>query len=164
MVFRGWLLDSVKRKIILVLATGIGVGYFPLVPGTFGTLLAVPLSLGVNRLATSSLLLGLLTLPSLIGCAVWLSTRAEMLFGRKDPETIVIDESAGFIVANFLAPHGLMTLALAFILFRIFDIAKVFPASKLQTISGGMGIVLDDVIAGIYTFVILRVISLWGLI
>lgn len=156
-------MGSVERKIILVFATGIGVGYFPLFPGTMGTLLAVPLSFGVNRLATHSLLLGLVTLVGFISCAVWLSTRGETFLGRKDPGSIVIDEIAGFLVANFLAPPGLTTLVLAFVLFRIFDIVKVFPASRLQTLAGGIGIVSDDVIAGVYTFVILRVISRWGL-
>lgn len=157
-------MGSVGRKVVLMLATGIGVGYFPLVPGTIGTLLAVPLSFGVNRLATSSLLLGLLTLATFIGCAVWLSTQGEILLGRKDPGSIVIDEIAGFLVANFLAPPGIITLTLAFVLFRIFDIVKVFPASKLEELPGGVGIVFDDVIAGVYTFVILRLFLSWGLL
>ena len=153
-----------ERKLILLIATGVGLGYFPFFPGTVGTLLAVPLSFGVNRLAAHSLPLGLLTLVSFICAAVWVSSRGETFLARKDPGNIVIDEVAGFLVANFLAPPGLMALALAFVLFRIFDIVKVFPASRLQTLAGGLGIVSDDVIAGVYTFVILRLLSSLGLV
>lgn len=157
-------MGGVERKLILALATGIGVGYFPFFPGTMGTFLAVPLSVAVNRLAAHSLLQGSLTLVTFICAAVWVSSRGEIFLARKDPGNIVIDEIAGFLVANFIAPPGLMALALAFVLFRIFDIIKVFPASRLQTLAGGLGIVADDVIAGIYTFVILRVFSSMGLI
>lgn len=146
-----------------MLATGIGIGYFPLVPGTLGTFLAIPLSFAVNRLATDSLFFGLLAMAGFVVCAVWLSNRGETLLGRKDPENIVIDEIAGFLVANFLAPPGWTTLVLALVFFRIFDIIKVFPAARLQSLAGGLGIVSDDLIAGAYTFVVVRVIFLVAL-
>jgi len=157
-------LGSIKRQIILLLATGGGVGYSPWCPGTIGTLLSIPLSFGVNRIAARSLLLGLLILLCFIGGAVWVSGRSEPFFGRKDPGNIVVDEIVGFLVANFLAPSTFFALALAFVIFRIFDIVKVFPASRLETLGGGLGIVSDDVIAGVYTFIILRGFSALGLI
>ncbi len=157
-------MGNVERKIISALVTGMGVGYFPLIPGTMGTLAAIPLSLAVNRVANGSLILGLLTLASLVFLSVWLATQAEVIFKQKDPAIVVIDEIAGFVVANFLAPPGILPLALAFVLFRIFDIGKTFPASKLAQVPGGAGIVLDDLVAGFYTFVILRLIVSWGLI
>jgi len=77
---------------------------------------------------------------------------------------IVIDEIVGFMVANFLAPHSVMLLGVAFLLFRIFDIVKVYPINKLQKLPGGAGIVLDDVMAGLYVFGILRLVLSWGLL
>ena len=83
---------------------------------------------------------------------------------QKDPRIIVIDEMAGFLVANFLSAPRIVPLLLAFCLFRFFDIAKVFPASKLEKLPGGAGIVLDDVTAGLYTFVVLRLLLSWGFV
>jgi phosphatidylglycerophosphatase A len=76
------------------------------------------------------------------------------MLARKDPQCIVIDEIIGFLIANFLNQQKLSSLALAFILFRFFDIVKLFPAAKAETLPGGFGIVLDDVVAGVYTFII----------
>ncbi|HZD40320.1 MAG TPA: phosphatidylglycerophosphatase A [Terriglobales bacterium] len=154
---------QVERKIILTLATGLGVGYFPLFPGTLGTLLALPLSIALNRLATASLLLGLLALGAFIGSAVWVSTRSERYLARKDPQNIVIDEIAGFLLANFLAPPAWIPWSLAFVFFRLFDIVKVFPAARLQNLPGGLGVVSDDLLAGFYTLAILRIIDLVAL-
>lgn len=83
---------------------------------------------------------------------------------QKDPPVIVIDEIVGFMVANFLAPRSAMFLGVAFLLFRYFDIAKVYPLSRLEKLPGGAGIVLDDVMAGLYVFGILRLVSSWGLL
>jgi len=83
---------------------------------------------------------------------------------QKDPRVIVIDEIAGFMVANFAAPLGIVVVILAFVLFRFFDIVKPFPISKLERLPGGAGIVLDDVMAGLYTFLVLRLMLTWGLV
>ena len=149
---------------MLLFATGFGVGYLPRLPGTAGTLLALPLSLGLNALALTSLPIAVLTLAAAICCAIWLSTRAALILEQRDPPMIVIDEIVGFMVANFLAPHSVMLLGVAFLLFRIFDIAKVYPINKLQKLPGGAGIVLDDVMAGLYVFGILRLVLSWGLL
>ena len=77
---------------------------------------------------------------------------------------IVIDEIVGFMVANFIAPRNVMLLGVAFLLFRFFDIAKVYPLSRLEKLPGGAGIVLDDVMAGLYVFAILRLIPSLGLL
>lgn len=153
-----------KRQLMLLVVTGAGAGYVPLAPGTVGTVLAIPLSLALNRVATFSLPLALLILGGLIAAAIVLSTRAAQILGSKDPPVIVIDEIAGFLVANFLNTAKLMPLVLAFALFRVFDITKVFPASRLEKLPGGAGIVLDDVMAGIYTFIALRILVGFALI
>jgi phosphatidylglycerophosphatase A len=157
-------LSSIGRKIIVFLVTGFGVGYFPRLPGTLGTTVAVPFSLGLNAIAAISLPLALLALATAISCAIWLSSKVAEQLGQKDPAVIVIDEIAGFLVANFLSPPRIVPLVLAFLVFRLFDIAKVFPLSRLEKLPGGTGIVLDDVMAGIYTFVIMRFLFTWGLL
>ncbi len=151
--------ESLKRRLILLLATGAGVGYFPHAPGTAGTVLAIPFSLALNRVAAFSLPLALVILGGFITAAIVLCTRAAQTFGSKDPSVIVIDEIAGFLVANFLNPTQPASFILAFIFFRLFDILKPFPASELEKLPGGAGIVLDDVMAGIYTFIVLRALQ-----
>ena len=143
---------------ILFLVTGAGAGYFPWFPGTIGTLVAVPLSLGLNRLALTYFPFALFTLVGSILCAIWLSTKGAAILKQKDPRTIVIDEIVGFLVANFFAPPRLLALIWAFLLFRFFDITKPFPADKLERLPGGSGIVLDDVMAGLYTLLSLRLL------
>jgi len=157
-------LSGLSPKVILFFATGFGVGYLPRLPGTAGTLLAVPLSLGLNAIAAISLPIALLTLAGAICCAIWLSTRAALILEQRDPPVIVIDEIVGFMIANFMAPRNVMLLGVAFLLFRFFDIAKVYPLSRLEKLPGGAGIVLDDVMAGLYVFAILRLIPSGGLL
>jgi phosphatidylglycerophosphatase A len=136
---------------VVFFAAGAGAGYFPHFPGTVGTLVAIPLSLALNNLASYSLIFAAGILGAAIFCAIWLADKASKILGKKDPGVIVIDEIAGFLLANFTAPPRISVLAAAFILFRFFDIAKIPPARRLEKLPGGAGIVLDDVMAGIYT-------------
>lgn len=146
------------------MVTGAGAGYLPWFPGTAGTLVALPLSLALNRIAGASLLLGLLTLAAFLLVAIWLADKGEEILGEKDSPRIVIDEIAGFVLANFLSPPQLKPTLAAFILFRFFDIIKLFPAGRAEKIPGGAGVVLDDLIAGLYTFMILRLLFFGGLL
>jgi len=149
---------------MLLFATGFGVGYLPRLPGTAGTVVAIPFSLGLNVMASVFFPIAVLTLAAAICCAIWLSTRAALILEQKDPPVIVIDEMVGFMVANFMAPPSVAAATSAFLLFRFFDIAKVYPINKLQKLPGGAGIVLDDVMAGLYVFGILRLVLSWGLL
>ena len=133
-------------------------------PGTAGTLIAVPLSLALNRIALSSIPLALLTLVAFIVGATWFCGKGEEMFGEKDCPRIVLDEIAGFLLANFLSPEELKPAAAAFLLFRFFDIVKIFPAGRAQRVQGSVGVILDDLIAGLYTFLILHLLFLWGLL
>ncbi len=148
---------------ILLFASAGGIGFSPFFPGTLGTLAAIPVALSINRLAVGYPLAALTSLLGLILFAVWSSDRAAKLLEVKDPQIIVIDEIAGFAVAAFLT-STLPGLIAAFLLFRFFDIAKVYPASRLESLPGGAGIVLDDIMAGIYTFLILRLLSYTSLV
>jgi phosphatidylglycerophosphatase A len=148
----------------LFFVTGAGAGYLPWVPGTAGTLVAIPLSLGLNRIAGTSFYLALLTLAAFIAVATWLCNKGEEIFQAKDCSKIVIDEIAGFMVANFASPTRLKPAILAFLLFRFFDIIKPYPARRAERISGGLGVILDDLIAGVYTFAIVRLFLSWGVV
>jgi phosphatidylglycerophosphatase A len=154
---------SFARKTLLFAATGGGLGYLPWLPGTFGTCLAIPFSLALNQLALDSLFGALLVLLGVTASAIWASGKAAGILGLKDPQVIVIDEIVGFFIANFLNQTKLGSLIMAFILFRFFDIVKVFPAAKAEKLPGGYGIVVDDVVAGAYAFIILRVLGHWSL-
>ena len=140
------------------MVTGAGAGYIPRLPGTMGTVVAIPFSLALNRLAVINLTLAILVLIASIYCAIWLSTKAAIFLKQKDPQVIVIDEIVGFVTANFLAPPRLSVLLWSFVLFRFFDIAKVFPTNRLEKLPAGGGIVLDDVMAGLYTLISLRLL------
>jgi phosphatidylglycerophosphatase A len=147
-----------SQKAVLFFVTGAGAGYFPRLPGTIGTLVAIPFSLGLNRLAISNLPVAILILVASICCAIWLATKGAGILKQKDPQVIVIDEIAGFLVANLLAPPRLAVLIWSFLLFRFFDIVKVFPTKRIEQLPGGAGIVLDDVMAGVYALLCLRLL------
>jgi phosphatidylglycerophosphatase A len=127
-------------------------------------MIAVPLSFALNRTAAASLPLALLTLAAFIMGAAWLCKMGEEIFQERDCQRIVIDEIAGFLVANFLSPAGFKPAVAAFLLFRFFDIIKVFPAGRVEQIRGGVGVILDDLIAGFYTFLLLRLLLSWDLL
>jgi phosphatidylglycerophosphatase A len=150
------------QRAVLFLATGAGAGYFPRLPATIGTLVAIPFSIGLNRIAVSNFPLAVSFVIGSICCAIWLSAKAAIILRQKDSQFIVIDEIVGFLVASFLAPPQVTALLWSFLLFRFFDIAKVFPANKLERLPGGAGIVLDDVMAGLYTFISLRLLLKLG--
>ena len=154
-------MSSLRRKATLALVTGAGVGYSRYIPGTLGTILAVPISLGLNRLGETAPLLALSILACATLGAIKLSTDAAQILQQKDPQVIVADEIVGFMIANFLAPARWGPILLSFLLFRIFDITKVYPARKLERLPGGCGIVLDDVLAGFYAFVIVQTLLYW---
>jgi phosphatidylglycerophosphatase A len=156
-------MQKATRCFVLILASGGGVGFLPFIPGTLGTLIAIPLSLALNRLAAAEVAAAVLALLGLVFVAIGLADRTARILGKKDPSIVVIDEIAGFALANFLT-ESMTGLFLAFVLFRFFDIAKVFPAARLEALPGGAGIVLDDIMAGLYTFLILRLLSSTSLI
>jgi len=148
------------KKFILFLATGFGVGYSPIMPGTMGTIVAVLLFL----FASMNVYIFYSTLLLLLIISVPLSGAAEKIIGQKDPASVVIDEIVGY----FVAMVGLQItwgqpfwnykyLILGFVIFRIFDIVKPWPIKQLQDLKGGWGIVIDDVVAGIFTRILLQI-------
>jgi phosphatidylglycerophosphatase A len=137
-----------KDKIIIFLATGAYSGYTPFAPGTAGTLVAIPL---FPLMVFIGPLWGALLLITATAGAIYVSSEAAAIMGEKDPSAIVADEIVGFAFAVYLLPLTVVNLILAFIFFRIFDILKPFPADWAdEKLGGGRGIVLDDIVAGIY--------------
>jgi len=141
--------------ILKTLSSCFFVGYLPLMPGTFGSLAGVLLFYCVqdNWMINLSLALSVTALGFLI------SGRAEKLSGRKDPGCIVIDEVSGMLLSLLFIPHDLKYVIAAFFLFRILDTLKPFPAGRLQSLKGSLGIMIDDIIAAIYTGILLQVVS-----
>jgi len=94
-------------------------------------------------------------LAAVVAVGIWASHRVEEVLGRKDPGVIVIDEVAGMMVAVLLLPRTPGVLLWAFLLFRLFDIWKPFPAREAQALRGGLGVVVDDLVAGVYALVLI---------
>jgi len=133
-----------------------GVGYLPLIPGTFGSVVGVAIFLALTRLATGRILLPAAILVFTFA-GIWAASRAEELLGRKDPGKIVVDEVAGQLIALFpllFAAWSIKMVIFSFILFRFFDIVKPYPANRLQDLEGGMGVMCDDLVAGAYAAII----------
>ena len=134
-----------------MIASGAGAGYFPVAPGTAGSLVA---AVGLWLIPFSSVGLWA-ALAAVVGAGIWASHRVEEVLGRKDPGVIVIDEVAGMMVAVLLLPRTPGVLLCAFLLFRFFDIWKPFPAREAEALRGGFGVMLDDLIAGVYALVLI---------
>jgi len=140
---------------VLWLAFGFGAGLAPRAPGTAGTLMAVPLFLLLDRLPGYGYLLATL-LVTLAG--VWVCGRASQLLGVHDHPGIVWDEFAGFFITMLAAPAGWSGIVAGFALFRLFDVWKPWPIGWVdRRVHGGMGIMLDDVLAGLMAAAVL-----WG--
>jgi phosphatidylglycerophosphatase A len=138
-----------------VIATMGFVGRCPLAPGTAGTLAAAAIYwyVGLDRLLLGG---GFILLFFLLG------VRASLVMQRhfgQDPPRVVVDEAVGFWIALFAVPKSLVLVASGFVLFRLFDIWKPFPIRKVEGLPHGWGIMADDVVAGIYTNVLLRLAS-----
>lgn len=153
--------DAGKDKIIRILATGFGAGLSPVVPGTAGSAVGVLVCLLCYPLPW---IFRLVFVFAISAVSIYVSGRAETLYGKKDDQRIVIDEIAGLQVAMLpLAITGLHLCA-AFVLFRIFDIWKPFPVDRLQNLKGGWGVVADDLGAGVYAGLILFLLTLTGVL
>jgi phosphatidylglycerophosphatase A len=137
----------VMRDPVLILAFGFGSGLAPKAPGTAGTLAAVPLYLLLNACSTPTYLAAVLAI-TLAG--IWICGKASQKLGTHDHPGIVWDEFAGFLVTMIPASGSWISLLTGFILFRLFDIWKPWPISLAdKKVGGGLGIMLDDLLAGI---------------
>jgi phosphatidylglycerophosphatase A len=146
------------KQFILFWATGFGVGYSPIAPGTLGTLIAIPIYYFLSGISSP---LYEITLIGFLFLSVWISENAEIFFGKKDDQRIVIDEIVGFLITMLWVPKTIHFILIGFFLFRFFDILKPFPIRRLEKrLKGGYGVVLDDVMAGVYSSIVLHLIYL----
>jgi len=144
------------RRFVILFATWGGTGYSPIASGTVGTLAAIPLYLLLVRLPIPYYLLSLIPL-FLFSC--WVSGQAETIFNEKDSGKIVIDEVVGYLITMTGASTSWSSVILGFFLFRFFDIVKVPPANIIdQRLKNGCGVVLDDVVAGMYACAMLHLL------
>lgn len=152
------------RLLILVLASAGFVGYIPVASGTFGTLVAIPIFWGFDQVRWMSIPLYLLTYVAAVCAACWIAGLAEMYLQEHDSHKIVIDEVVGYLGATlFLQPTWMHALA-AFLLFRALDVIKPYPAGYIDKhFPGGYGVVLDDVVSGIYSNLLLQLLIVLGL-
>jgi phosphatidylglycerophosphatase A len=148
---------SFLNRLFLVLATGFGVGYSPIAPGTLGTLIGIPVFYFLSNISSP---IYEITLVGFFFLSVWISENAEIFFGKKDDQRIVIDEIMGFLIAMLWLPKRILFIIVGFFLFRFFDILKPFPIRRLEKkLKGGYGVVLDDVVAGTYANIALQMIT-----
>jgi len=150
-----------NRKIIQLIATFFNLGYLPL-PGTAGSLAG----LLIYFLIAANNLIYLIVLVLLLILGFYTSGKSEEFFNQKDSRKIIIDEVCGMLLSLFLLPISIPIIISAFLFFRAFDAIKPPPADRLQNLPGSIGIMLDDITAGVYTNLIiqlaLRLTSAWG--
>lgn len=144
--------------IALALSTW-GVGYFPLAPGTWGSIVGVVifwlLATAVRGPIDFVLAVQAVAIVIITFLGIWAASRVEVLMGRKDPGRVVVDEVAGQMISLlplvwFSRFHSITWIIVSFILFRFFDIVKPYPARKCEALHGGLGIMADDLVAGVY--------------
>jgi len=136
----------------LAVATVFGVGYAPMAPGTFGS----AAGLIVWWLLPASPAVQALAIVAIFFAGSWGGSVAERHFGRTDPGQVVIDEVMGMLITLFLNPVGWPGAVAGFLLFRIFDVIKPYPANRLERLHGGFGVMADDGMAAVYANLVLR--------
>lgn len=145
--------SQLKNPVVLI-AVGFGSGLAPKAPGTAGTVVAVPLYLLMQSLPLVSYLL---ITTCLFIAGIWICAYTAEKLGVHDHPSIVIDEIVGYLITMIAAPEGWLAVVIGFILFRLLDALKPWPISWLdRSVSGGLGIMLDDVVAGIIAMAIIQ--------
>ena len=139
-----------KKRLIKAIATFFFVGYLPFMPGTWGSLAGVI----VYFLIRHNICLFLSVFAVLFFLGLYVGGRAEDIFGKKDDKRIVIDEVCGILLLYLLIPGSKLNLIVGFILFRLFDIFKLYPAKKLERLPHSWGVMADDVASALFSYII----------
>lgn len=151
--------DGMKKTSFLsvIVGSGFGFGFSPVAPGTMGALLATLVWFGLSYLVSSACLLWLTVILILVFtlAGIWAADSLEAYWGE-DPSRVVVDEMVGVWIALLAAPAGHVWYALgAFVVFRLFDIFKPLGIKRMEKLSGGVGVMMDDILAGVYGFIVL---------
>jgi phosphatidylglycerophosphatase A len=153
------LAEAWLQRLATLLATGLGAGYSPVIPGTVGSLVGLLLYWPIPRLSP---LVQVAMLVSLSVAGIWSAALVARKIGDEDPGIVVVDEFAGMWLSLLFLPLTPFTAAAGFFLFRVLDVIKPFPARQFERLPGGLGIVADDLMAGLYANLLLRlVLYLW---
>ena len=142
------------KKIAVFLATFGYVGYFPIAPGTAGSAAALVPYVVLRWLGTPALELAAIVVVCAAG--VWAASLTEVALDRKDPGPVVIDEVLGMLMTLAFIPLSVTGVLVAFLVFRVLDVIKPFPAGRLEHLPGGFGIMADDAMAGVYGQLLMR--------
>ncbi|MCM8824518.1 MAG: phosphatidylglycerophosphatase A [Candidatus Omnitrophica bacterium] len=145
-----------KNKLIILITTLFGIGYIPICGGTIASLLGMLSFILIDNYLSFVFFSIFFLYLSFI-----LSGKAEAIFGEKDCKKIVIDDFVGSLVAFLFIPRDIRFIVAGILLFRILDILKIFPIDRVEELEGAKGIVGDDLIAGIYTNILLQIIRLF---
>ncbi len=143
-------------RLAVFLATVAYCGYFPIAPGTVGS--AAGLAVYLLVWWTHSPVVEIALIVGVFATGVWAGTTAEQYFGGIDPGPVVIDEVVGMLITLAFIPVGWSGALVGFLLFRIFDVIKPYPAGKLEQLHGGLGVMADDAMAAVYANISLRVL------
>ncbi len=150
------------KGLIRLLATFFGLGYLPFAPGTFGTLGGV-FVYWLEGGSQLSIKIAIFLFISLIGIPI--ARKADESWGTHDNSRIVIDEVAGYLLGVILIPFSLRSALAGFILFRFFDVLKIFPANIVdKRVGGGTGVMVDDLVSGVYTLVVMLILMRLGIL
>jgi phosphatidylglycerophosphatase A len=143
-------------RLAVLLATVAYCGYFPVAPGTIGSAAGLVVYLLVwwtqSRVVEVALIVGVYAVGT------WAATHAERYFGGIDPGPVVIDEVLGQLITVAFIPIGWRAALAGFVLFRIYDVIKPYPANRLEKLHGGLGVMSDDAAAGVYANITLRLL------
>lgn len=141
------------NSMCIAIATFLGIGFLPGAPGSIATIVGILISFALYGQTQ----LYVLATIFFVGIGFWASGHAERVIGRKDPGCIVIDEVAGVMIAFFLLPPSLPVFWTGFFVFRAFDMFKIYPGNKFEALGGSKGIMMDDLMAGVYTNIVMHI-------
>ncbi len=143
------------QKAIKFITSFFYLGHFPVMPGTIGSLGAIALYYVIKN----NTAIYIITTITIFLAGMFLCTAAEKIYGKKDPKEVVIDEACGMMLSLIFLPYSIQIAVTGFLLFRVFDIIKPPPSRKMESLSGASGIMLDDIVAAIYTNMILQILT-----
>jgi len=149
---------ALRARLALAVATLGGVGRAPVAPGTVASAIT---ALALWLLSPPPLTLAVLLIV-VTGLGTWAADEAERALGDRDPGMIVVDEVAGMMLAVLAVPATPVALLAGFLLFRVFDVVKPFPANVAQRLPGGLGVMVDDLVAGLYALALLALATSLG--
>jgi phosphatidylglycerophosphatase A len=148
--------NKMKKKVWLIMATFFYVGYLPIAPGTWASMVTAVLVYFIRPYWQATLYIQLIVIFAIFLLGIPAASYAEKHFKKKDPRPCVIDEVAGQMVSLLLVPHKIVFYVAAFFLFRFFDIIKPPPIKPLEKAPHGIGIMIDDIAAGLFALGVLH--------